>query len=221
MKFKLIGAKTCPFVQRCLIALLIKEASFETEFINLDEKPDWFLKLSPTGKVPVLLIDNTEILFESAVINEFLDQIIPPVLFASTPMQQAKNRSWIEFSASLMVNLFTLVTTQEEAKVSSTAEQLAKGFAWLETANIGTPYFNSHHFSLVDIAFAPLFYRLKMLSKYYPLDFYQNHPAILQWSENVLKHPKVMQTMSDEYEKLIIANFKRRQGILARHFPDA
>ena len=74
MPLQLISFKTCPFVQRAVITLKHKNIDFDITYIDLAEPPDWFLELSPLQKVPVLKVDD-EVLFESAVINEYLDEI--------------------------------------------------------------------------------------------------------------------------------------------------
>jgi len=46
-KLKPISHKLCPYVQRAVISLTEKGVSFERIDIDLDNKPDWFLKISP------------------------------------------------------------------------------------------------------------------------------------------------------------------------------
>jgi glutathione S-transferase len=70
---KLISHKLCPYVQRAVIALTEKRVSFERIDIDLANKPDWFLKVSPLGKTPVLVVGDHAI-FESAVILEYLEE---------------------------------------------------------------------------------------------------------------------------------------------------
>ncbi|MGC9457270.1 MAG: glutathione S-transferase family protein, partial [Halothiobacillaceae bacterium] len=84
MKLELISFKLCPFVQRSVITLLHKDQPFETTFINLMDPPDWFSEISPLGKVPLLRVDDT-VLFESAVINEFIDEVTPDRLMPEDP----------------------------------------------------------------------------------------------------------------------------------------
>ena len=70
-KLTLISHKLCPYVQRAVIALNEKGVPFERIDIDLGNKPDWFLKISPLGKVPVLRVASAEgevALFESNVI---------------------------------------------------------------------------------------------------------------------------------------------------------
>ena len=70
---KLISHKLCPYVQRAVIALTEKGVAFERIDIDLANKPDWFLNISPLGKTPVLLVGDHAI-FESAVILEYLEE---------------------------------------------------------------------------------------------------------------------------------------------------
>ena len=60
-----------------MIVLRTKEVDFDVTYVNLREKPDWFLQISPHGKVPVLNVDDQP-LFESNAIAEFLDEVVEP-----------------------------------------------------------------------------------------------------------------------------------------------
>ena len=79
-KLTLISHKLCPYVQRAVIALTEKGVPFERIDIDLANKPDWFLKISPLGKVPVLLVETADgeaALFESNVICEYIEETHP------------------------------------------------------------------------------------------------------------------------------------------------
>ncbi|MEZ9186625.1 glutathione S-transferase N-terminal domain-containing protein [Vibrio splendidus] len=54
---KLVSFKNCPFVQRVMGALVMKNVPFEIEYIELNNKPQWFLDISPNGQVPVLITE--------------------------------------------------------------------------------------------------------------------------------------------------------------------
>ena len=79
-KYLLVSFKTCPWVQRAAIVLREKNIEFEFRHIDRDNRPDWFLAISPHKKVPVLRIDDKVSLFESNAINEYLDETIAPRL---------------------------------------------------------------------------------------------------------------------------------------------
>ena len=79
-KYLLVSFKTCPWVQRAAIVLREKNTPFEFRHIDKDNRPDWFLAISPHKKVPVLRVDDKVSLFESNAINEYLDETIAPRL---------------------------------------------------------------------------------------------------------------------------------------------
>ena len=79
MELTLISHNLCPYVQRAIIVLAEKDASFERRYVDLAHKPEWFRALSPLGKTPVLLAGG-EPVFESAVICEYLEDTLVPRL---------------------------------------------------------------------------------------------------------------------------------------------
>ena len=82
-QFKLCSFKTCPWVQRAAIVLRAKNVAYDITYINRDKRPDWFLAVSPHSKVPVLLVNDKEALFESSAIAEYLDETAAPRLHRS------------------------------------------------------------------------------------------------------------------------------------------
>src|SRR3989344_2258309 len=87
-RLTLISHALCPYVQRAAIVLAEKGIAFERRDIDLANKPDWFLAVSPLGKTPVLLVDG-EAIFESAVICEYLEDTALPRLHPANALQQA------------------------------------------------------------------------------------------------------------------------------------
>jgi len=76
-KYLLVSFETCPWVQRAAIVLREKNIDFEFRHITPDNRPDWFLAISPHKKVPVLRVDDKVSLFESNAIAEFLEETTP------------------------------------------------------------------------------------------------------------------------------------------------
>src|ERR1044072_8051170 len=98
---KLISHKLCPYVQRAVIALTEKGVPFERIDIDLANKPEWFLAISPLGQTPVLQVGDTAI-FESAVILEYLEETQPKPLHPADPLRRAEHRSLIEFGSVIL-----------------------------------------------------------------------------------------------------------------------
>ena len=105
MGLELVSFAICPYVQRAVITLKEKGVAFDITYIELDNPPAWFKEDSPLGKVPLLKVDG-EVLFESAIITEYLDEVYPPTLHPGDPLLRAKHRGWIEFGSNLLVDQF-------------------------------------------------------------------------------------------------------------------
>jgi glutathione S-transferase len=218
-KPKLISFKLCPFVQRSVITLKEKKVDFDIEYIDLANKPDWFLKISPLGKVPVLQVDE-EVLFESAVINEYLDETNPPSLHPKDPLVKAKHRAWIEFASSLMADLYLLTLAKEEAEFNKKKDDIRNKFRQLESI-LPTPstkefFFSGERFSLIDTSYAPFFMRLQFLILVKP-DFetlFSGCEKVSLWSKSLLSKESVKNSVLPEVEAGYIQYIKDNKSYL-------
>lgn len=218
----LVSFKLCPYVQRSVINLLEKKVDYDIKYIDLANKPEWFLKISPFGKVPVLQVGD-DVIFESAVINEYLDEVYPPALHPRDPIQKAKHRSWTEFAGALLVDQYGWTMTKEKADSDKKKEDLLSKFKILE-AGLPSPTGNTLFFSgsqmhLVDTAFAPFFMRLQFLTDHKPeLYLLKDFPKIQKWSETLLSLPSVKNSVlpdvPKEYLEFIKAHHSWMGGIL-------
>src|SRR3974390_2146178 len=152
---KLISHKLCPYVQRAVIALTEKGVAFERIDIDLANKPDWFLRISPLGKTPVLVVGEHAI-FESAVILEYLEETQPNPLHPSDPLRRAEHRGFIEYGSAVLNDIAGLFSAPDEAAFKAKVAQLEQRFARLEQRVVG-PWFGGEIFSLVDAVFGPVF----------------------------------------------------------------
>ena len=157
---RLISHKLCPYVQRAVIVATEKNIPFERVDIDLASKPDWFLKLSPTGKVPVLEVTEsdgtTHILFESAVIAEYLDEISGERLLPSEPLARARQRAWVEYASTVLADIARLYSSAGSGSFDDARISLEARLETLEHALAG-PWFAGERFGrLVLIAPAGL-----------------------------------------------------------------
>ena len=216
-EIELISFDLCPFVQRSVITLLEKNIPFKRTNINLADKPDWFLRISPLGKVPVLRIDG-HILFESAVINEYLDEITPPSMHPGDPLQKAVNRAWIEFGSELSGLSFKMVTTDDEKVLDQSLQSLRDKFEFLDKNLMASPFFNGEAFSLIDAAYAPVFIRIEYLLKQVIDDVIPpGCSRVLAWYHAVLARASVQGSIIDRFAELATERYKKRGGILLQN----
>lgn len=201
MKSELISFKLCPFVQRSVIVMREKNVDFDITYIDLKNPPDWFKTLSPMGKVPLLKVGDT-VLFESAVIMEYLDEVNPPSLHPADPLRKAHNRAWIEFASTLLFAQFNLtMTAKDEAEFRRQLDEIRAKLAQLEQQLEGV-YFNGPAFSLIDAAYAPLFMRLGLLEGWHPLELYRGLPKVRGWAEALLARPSVQGSVVADFADL-------------------
>lgn len=215
MKLELISMKVCPYVQRSVIVLLHKHVDFTITYVDLTAPPPWFKELSPTGKVPLLRVDDREVLFESAVINEFIDEVTPNRLHPEDPLLRAKNRGWIEFSSDCLGVLF-LVATGPEDKFHLARKLLLERLNRIEPALGEGPYFNGDHFSLVDAAYAPLFMRLDLIGQIQPVVPWEKYPKTSAWRESFLGMAEVQKSIPPDFDDLYTRMIAKKAGYLSK-----
>ncbi len=208
MSLHLISFKTCPFVQRAVITLKHKHIDFDITYIDLADPPDWFLEISPLQKVPVLKVDD-EILFESAVINEYLDEITGGELQPKEPLARAKNRAWIEFASNMLGNLYMLKMSQDEESYNKYRDRLVSQLARVENRLGDGPWFNGTEFSLADTAFAPLFRQNSVANNQLSVIDPATMPRVTAWAERLLALPEVQDSVVEEFEDLYISAMQR------------
>lgn len=216
-KPELITSKTCPFAQRTAIMLHEKHVDFVTTYIDLQNKPDWFLDISPLGKIP-LLRTNDGVLFESAIINEFLDETHPPHMHPPTPIQRALNRAWVEFNSELVMHVVRMMRVMDEEQFLEQKHLLEQKFQRLEMVLVTQPYFNGDMFSLVDVAYAPLFVRINELEKYCTLRLLQSFPKIHAWANRLLQRPSVQAALPTDFSAVFLEAMRQRRCYFTQHW---
>jgi glutathione S-transferase len=217
--FKLISFPLCPYVQRAAIALAEKGVPFERVDIDLANKPDWFLTLSPLGKVPVLVVTlddgRQEVLFESQVIAEYLDETIAPRLHPADPLERARHRAWIEFASATLAD-FVGFYTGDETAFRAKLEAIDGKLARLESLLGDGPFFAGERFSLVDAAFAPVFRYFVAFDRLVDRRLFDDRPKLRAWREALAARPSVQGAAPADYAERLLRFIAAKKGHLAR-----
>jgi glutathione S-transferase len=188
----LISFDVCPYVERSRITLEEKGVDYDITFIDLSDKPDWFLEMSPRGKVPVLEIDG-EPIFESAVINEALEELYPsPRMLPEDPIERARARAWIAYNDDvLMPATATLWFSDSDDEINQARETLLEAFERVERA-LGArdgEFFLGDTFSLVDSTYAPVFNRWPIAEAYGHDDLLDEFDRLESYARRLEQHP--------------------------------
>jgi glutathione S-transferase len=222
-KYLLVSFKTCPWVQRAAIVLREKNVEFEFRHIDRDNRPDWFLAISPHKKVPVLSIDGKVSLFESNAIAEYLDETIAPRLHPDDPVERAINRAWTDYVPTFSEMVTGSAYADDEAEYKKAVAKVPLAFERLEGAlekQGAGPFFNGAKYSLVDAAYAPFLQRYDFLNRIKPLGVIEKFPRVRAWAEALLKRPSTHSFPEAEFEALYRLNVKNRKKYLSQFIAD-
>jgi glutathione S-transferase len=212
---KLISHKLCPYVQRAVIALTEKGVAFERVDIDLANKPDWFLAISPLGKTPVLQVGDTAI-FESAVILEYLEETEQKPLHPADPLARAEHRGWIEFGSAVLTDIAGFYSAPDETTFNAKTSQLAQRFARLEVRVAAAPWFDGENFSLVDAVFAPVFRYFDVFDDIADFGILAGKPKLARWRGALAARPSVRSAVRSDYPALLRDFVERRRSWLSQ-----
>ena len=183
---KLVSFKNCPFVQRVMGALVMKNVPFEIEYIELNNKPQWFLEISPNGQVPVLITENDTVLFESDAIVEYLDDKYAPIEEVSAE-QKALDRAWsYQASKHYMPQCGTMGSKDKETFETRLAN-LQKSFQKAENKLGDSDFFKGDYISNVDIAWLPLLHRASVIKEGSGFDMLEGFPKVQKWQAALIE----------------------------------
>ncbi len=213
-KLELISHHLCPYVQRAVIVLSEKRVRFERHYIDFANKPDWFLALSPLGKVPLLKTPHG-VLFESAVIVEYLDETVGPPLHPREPFQRARHRAWMEFGSALLNDIRLFYTALDAEGFEHQRQALRRRFEQLEAQLGAGPYFSGADFSLVDAVFGPVFRYWEVFDEIGDFGTFSGLPKVGAWRTALAARPSVRDAVTQDYPQRLWSFLANRDSHLA------
>lgn len=212
----LVSHHLCPYVQRAAIVLLEKGVAFERRWVDLADKPAWFLQVSPLGKTPVLLADDVAV-FESAVICEYLDETLEPRLHPQDALQRARHRSWMEFGSAMLNTIWSFYTAPDAAGLQARRDELAARLAQLEPQlDAQGPYFAGGPFGMVDAVFAPVFRYLDVFEALGESVVPAGLPRLAAWREALGQRASVQGAVLPDYAQRLVRFLQERGSELSR-----
>jgi glutathione S-transferase len=214
MTLHLMSHTLCPYVQRASISMFEKGVPFERTDIDLANKPDWFLALSPLGKTPALSHDQQPI-FESVAILEYLEDTQPHRLHPRDPMIRAQHRGWIEFGSSILNDIGGFYSAGDAAAFDQKVAVLNKKFTQLEEQLGDGPFFAGRDFSLVDVVFGPVFRYFDTFDEIGDFGILTGKAKVLSWRKELAARPSIKQAVSKEYPDLLRAFLLKRDSHLS------
>lgn len=214
--FHLITHALCPYVQRSVITLEEKGISYTRTNIDLAAKPVWFEQKSPMGKVPIVLVDEKHILFESSVICEYLDEITLGSLHPIDRLEKAYHRAWIEFGSNILSKIASLYNAKEAIHFQTIHAEIQSKFLLIEKELNGRPFFSGEKFHLIDAVYGPIFRYFDVFDTFVNLGTFNGLPKCQLWRNVLKQRASIQKAVPADYSNQLIAFLISRKSHISQ-----
>ena len=198
---KIYSSARCPYAQRTRMLMIEKEIPFELTEVDLRNKPDWFLAVSPYGKVPVI-VDDGQTIYESAIINEYLDEKYTSIpMMPEEPVERAKARIWMDYCTNKYLTLSRklLVDHGNEELQRENKKKMKESLIYIEKEcfekNANGPFWLGNNISLVDLHYAPFFERFGAFKELFGVEWPEECIKISDWWSAIQKRDSYKMTV--------------------------
>jgi len=156
--------------------------------VDLKNKPSDLVQRNPYGKVPVL-VDDGGVIYESAIIDEYLEEKFPQVpLMPTDLLLRAKARIWVDYMSTRLHAAASDITHNREPEKAK--ERMAQQLAALDKEMSGKKYLVGEY-SLADVSFIPFYTRRER----YQANIDDRFPNLKRWAEELVARPQVAPTI--------------------------
>lgn len=189
---KLYSGTTDPFSHRCRFVLFEKDMDFEIIDADTLNKLDKHPVANPYDKLP-MLIERDLVLYEANIINEYVDERFPhPQLMPADPVMRARVRMFLHrIDHDLFIHIHDI--EHGALKLASKARQTISDNLLQISAVLGNQkYLLSNEFSMVDVAIAPLLWRLD----HYGVNLDKAAAPLMDYAEKLFARPAFSKSMS-------------------------
>tara|TARA_B100000035_G_scaffold266300_1_gene238961 strand:- start:762 stop:1358 length:597 start_codon:yes stop_codon:yes gene_type:complete len=189
---KLYSHSTDPLSHRCRIVLFEKGMDFEVIDVDMDNKPDELTTLSPYVDSPVL-IERNLVLTDPNIINEYIDERFPhPQLMPPDPIMRARARLFLkDFENQLFIHM-TDVEAADTSKKNKALKTITEGLLQLVPILNKQPYLLYDEYSMLDVAMAPLLWRLD----HYGIKLPASAKPLMKYADSLFNRPLFDEAMT-------------------------
>ncbi|XP_056291311.1 glutathione S-transferase omega-1-like isoform X1 [Pseudoliparis swirei] len=193
---RLYSMRFCPFAQRARLVLNAKGIKHEVINIDLKDKPEWFFEMNPLGLVPTMETLAGELIYESPIICDYLDEFYPEKkLLPSSPFGKAQQKMTLEHFSKIVPLFYKIAMGRKSNEdVSGQEAELKNKLSKLneDLVNKNTKFFGGDSITMIDYMMWPWFERLESFQLEQCLD---GTPDLTKWAELMLEDEAVKATM--------------------------
>jgi RNA polymerase-associated protein len=188
----LYSGTTDPYSHRCRIVLFEKGMDFQVIDVDLANKPEDLAIINPHNEVPVL-VERDLVLQQANIINEYIDERFPhPQLMPADPVMRARARLFLHnFEEQLFSHIADIES--ENTKVADTARSIVRdNLTQIVPLFSKQEYILGDEFSMLDVAIAPLLWRLG----HYGIVLPNQAAPLLKYAERIFSRPAYIEAMT-------------------------
>lgn len=189
----LYSGTTCPYSHRCRFVLFEKGMDFEIRDVDLFAKPEDIALMNPYNEVPIL-VERDLILYESHIINEYIDERFPhPQLMPADPVMRARTRLFLfNFERELFVHVQVLENSNNQKAIEKGRAAIRDRLTQLAPIMLKNKYMLGEDFSMLDVALAPLLWRLD----HYGIDLPKTAAPLMKYAERIFSRPAYIEALT-------------------------
>ena len=188
----LYSGTTDPYSHRCRIVLFEKGMDFQVIDVDLANKPEDLAVINPHNEVPVL-VERDLVLQQANIINEYIDERFPhPQLMPADPVMRARARLFLyHFEEQLFAHIGDIESGN--AKVADKARVIVRdNLTQIVPLFSRQQYILGDEFSMLDVAIAPLLWRLG----HYGIELPKQAAPLLKYAERIFSRPAYIEAMT-------------------------
>ena len=188
----LYSGTTDPYSHRCRIVLFEKGMDFQVIDVDLANKPEDLAVINPHNEVPVL-VERDLVLQQANIINEYIDERFPhPQLMPADPVMRARARLFLyNFEEQLFSHIKDIETGNAKA-AEKARNTIRDNLTQIVPLFSKQQYIMGDEFSMLDVALAPLLWRLG----HYGIELPKQAAPLLKYAERIFSRPAYIEAMT-------------------------
>ncbi|MFZ9643158.1 MAG: glutathione S-transferase N-terminal domain-containing protein [Candidatus Methylopumilus sp.] len=188
----LYSGTTDPYSHRCRIVLFEKGMDFQVIDVDLANKPEDLAVINPHNTVPVL-VERDLVLEQANIINEYIDERFPhPQLMPADPVMRARARLFLHnFEEQLFDHIKDIESDNQKAADKARAT-IRDNLTQIVPLFSKQEYILGDDFSMLDVAIAPLLWRLG----HYGIELPKQAAPLLKYAERIFSRPAYIEAMT-------------------------
>ncbi|MGW8270013.1 MAG: glutathione S-transferase N-terminal domain-containing protein [Burkholderiales bacterium] len=189
---QLYSGTTCPFSHRCRFVLYEKGMDFQVIDVDLYNKPEDIAVMNPYNRVPVLA-ERDLVLYESNIINEYIDERFPhPQLMPADPVMRARARLMLFNMEQELFSQVEIMEAGKEKPMEKARASIVERLLEFSPIFGKTRYMLGDEFSMLDVAIAPLLWRLD----HYSIKLGKSAAPLMKYAERIFSRPAFIEALT-------------------------